>query len=98
MIAVLVFGITGSASAFLVRPAVSNIFGIEGSIVDGPNSYRIMSLLCISPVYALLLGTLGTIAGRHNFFAGMAVKIMGRFVPKGALNKLVCNPAKLKLK
>ena len=97
-VAVVVFGITGSASAFLVRPTVEKVFGIQGSLIDGPNSYRVMSLLCISPVYALLLGTLGTLAGRHNFFVGMAVKIMGRFLPKGALNRFLCNPAKLKMK
>ncbi len=30
-----VFGITGSSTMFLVRPAVSNVLGLEGSMKDG---------------------------------------------------------------
>ncbi len=98
MVAAIVFGVAGSTSAWLVRPTVEKVFGIEGSLIDGPNSYRLVSLLCLSPVYAVILGTFGTLAGRHNFFAGMAFKIIGRFLPKGSLTRVMCTPAKLKLK
>lgn len=97
VIACIVFGVTGSSSAYLARPTVENLFGIKGSLVDGPNSYRVLSLLCISPVYAVLLGFLGTLAGRHIFFAGMSVKILSRFLPRSVLNKVICAPAKAKI-
>ena len=51
-----VFGITGSSTMILVRPAVSNILGLQGSFKDGPWSYRICSLVIMTPVYATLLG------------------------------------------
>src|SRR5690349_17850077 len=76
-----VFGITGSSSVALVRPALKHFLGMEGSLIDGPNSYRILSILIISPIYACILVFVGTVFGRHNYFAGMAKKILGRFVP-----------------
>lgn len=96
IIACVIFGITGSASALLVRPTVEKVLGIKGSLIEGPNSYRIASILCISPVYAIMLGVIGTAAGRHSFFAKMSMKIMGRFLPKNALSKVLCAPAKAK--
>ena len=36
-----VFAITGSSTMFLVRPAVSEVLGLQGSMKDGPWSYRI---------------------------------------------------------
>ena len=89
-----VFGITGSSSVALVRPAMKNILGIEGTMMDGPNSYRILSFLLVSPIYACVLLTVGTLAGRHTYFANMAKKILGRFVPiKGVRDKIACSPA-----
>ena len=104
-VAFCVFGVTGSSSVAVVRPLLRETTGLEGSMKDGPWSYRIISLLCVSPVYACVLVTvgaqrrvffhprlaepsfLGTVAGRHLFFANMANKIFGRFVP-AALNPL----------
>ena len=63
-----VFGVTGSSSVYFVRPLLTKV-GITGTMVDGPWSYRILSLILISPVYATILLSLGTISGRHNFFA-----------------------------
>ena len=54
---------------------------------EGPWSYRITSLLAVSPIYATLLVSFGTVAGRHRFFAAMANKIFGRFIPKFVLNR-----------
>lgn len=96
IVACVIFGITGTTSALLVRPAVEKVLGIKGSLVEGPNSYRIASILFISPVYALLLGITGTLAGRHTFFAKMSFKILGRFFPKRILSGALCEPAKAK--
>jgi hypothetical protein len=97
IITCVVFGITGTSSAFFVRPTVEKVFGIKGSLIEGPNSYRVVSLLCISPIYAVLLGVLGTLAGRHTFFAKMSFKILNRFLPKAVLSKAVCQPGRLKM-
>lgn len=97
-VAFTVFGMTGSASLLLVRPTVENVFGIKGSLWEGPNSYRVISIVCVSPVYAIILGVAGTLAGRHPFFSKMSYKILNRFIPKLLLEKMLCNPAKLKLK
>jgi hypothetical protein len=92
-----VFGVTGTSSMLLIRPALKHTVGLEGSFVEGPNSYRVASLFIISPCYAILLITLGTISGRHLFFARMAFKILGRFIPKSMLTNVLCTPAKLKI-
>eukprot|EP00954_Amorphochlora_amoebiformis_P026784 1381351-Amorphochlora_amoeboformis.AAC.2 len=55
----IVFGITGTASVTLVRPALKYTLGLEGSLKDGPWSYRIGSLLLVSPVYACMLLGIG---------------------------------------
>ncbi len=88
-----VFGITGSSSVYFVRPALKNI-GIDGTWKDGPWSYRIASVVIISPIYACILVTIGTLAGRHIFFANMGRKIISRFMPKSASEKLGCPSAK----
>ena len=95
---------------------------------DGPNSYRALSLVLVSPFYAMvssyydyydyslrrrrllllillliirpprpprppppppqILLTFGTLAGRHLFFAAMAEKIVGRFLPRAVSSRL----------
>jgi len=74
-----VFGITGTSTMLLVRPAVSNVLQLEGSFRDGPWSYRICSLVIMTPLYATLLVVVGTIFGRHAYFRHFAVKIFSRF-------------------
>ena len=71
-VAFVVFGITGSTSVAVVRPTLKKTTGIEGSLKDGPWSYRIASILAVSPIYATMLVTFGTLAGRHRFFAAMS--------------------------
>lgn len=85
-VAIVVFGITGSTSVAVVRPALKHTIGLEGSMRDGPNSYRLLSIVLVSPIYGMLLMSFGTLAGRHTFFAGMAKKIISRFVP-GAVSR-----------
>lgn len=87
-VAFVVFGVTGSTSVKLVRPALKACTGMEGNMVDGPWSYRITSILAVSPIYATLLVTFGTLAGRHRFFAMMANKIFGRFLPKAVMSRI----------
>jgi hypothetical protein len=88
-----VFGITGSSTMFLVRPALKT-FGIEGSMIDGPNSYRVISFLTITPIYITILTTLGTISGRHRFFANQATKMLSRFGLSREKVIKTCCPAK----
>ena len=88
-----VFGVTGSSSVAFVRPCLKNTFGLEGNMIDGPWSYRLISLVAVSPIYAVLLLTFGTLSGRHTFFAMMASKIYGRFLPAAVSKRLACPPA-----
>jgi hypothetical protein len=88
-----VFGVTGSSSVAFVRPALKNI-GIDGTMMDGPWSYRIASVFIISPIYACILVTIGTLSGRHVFFANMGRKIVSRFMPKSAASKIGCPSSK----
>ena len=86
-----VFGVTGTSTLLVIRPCLKTL-GIEGSLVEGPNSYRVLSIALISPAYACMLMVLGTLAGRHTFFAGMSRKLLGRFLPSSALNRVSCLP------
>jgi len=88
-----VFGITGSSSVAVVRPFLKQTIGLEGSMREGPWSYRILSLVLVSPIYATLLLTFGTVAGRHTFFANMARKIFGRLLPPSLARRVGCGPA-----
>ena len=90
IIAVCIFGITGSSTVAFIRPTISSLFGIEGSLIDGPNSYRVMSLLFISPCYAIMLMLVGTIGGRHLYFAKMSAKILRRFLPNSKKDLIYC--------
>jgi hypothetical protein len=74
-----VFAITGSSTMVVVRPAVSNVLGLKGSLKDGPWSYRICSLVIMTPIYATLLVLVGTVFGRHHYFRHFSVKMWSRF-------------------
>jgi hypothetical protein len=87
VVAIAVFGVTGTTSVTLVRPTLKSA-GLEGSMTEGPWSYRILSVLAISPIYATMLITFGTLAGRHRFFATMGKKIWGRFVPRSWTDRI----------
>ena len=83
-----VFGITGSSTMILVRPAVKDVLGIQGSFRDGPWSYRICSIVIMSPIYATLLVAVGTVFGRHAYFRHFSVKIFSRFgIPPELMDK-----------
>lgn len=74
-----VFAITGSSTMILVRPAVSKGLGLHGSMKEGPWSYRICSLVIMTPIYATLLVMVGTVFGRHHYFRHFSVKMWSRF-------------------
>lgn len=95
-VAFLVFGATGSATVAVVRPLFTAVTGVEGSLWEGPWEYRIGSVLMVSPCYAAMLGTLGTLAGRHPYFARMAHRMLSRFVPSAAMRHVGCEPARAK--
>ena len=86
-----VFGVTGSSSVAVVRPCL-NSMGLEGNMRDGPWNYRIISLVAVSPIYACMLVTFGTLAGRHRFFKEMAGKIVGRMMPASVRNRIFAPP------
>ncbi len=89
-----VFAITGSSSMYLVRPAVKTVFGVEGTLVDGPWSYRLLCVGVCMPAYSLLLLTFGTLAGRHQYFKRIAMRMWGRFMPLKYRQKLMGGAAK----
>ena len=86
--AFVVFGVTGSTSVALVRPTLKKTIGLEGAMREGPWSYRLISLVAASPIYATLLVSFGTLAGRHTYFAYMATKIFGRFLPASVMRRI----------
>ena len=82
-----IFGCTGSSTMLLVRPAVSNMLQLEGTMKEGPWANSIGTVLVKFPVYPILLVTFGTLAGRHTYFRHFAVKMMSRFgIDKAALD------------
>jgi hypothetical protein len=84
-----VFAVTGSSTAFVVRPLVSDGLGLQGSFKDGPMSFRVVSLVAMMPIYSALLVTVGTIFGRHTFFKRFAVKMWSRLLPASVKAKLL---------
>mmetsp|Transcript_71949 Transcript_71949/g.105407 ORF Transcript_71949/g.105407 Transcript_71949/m.105407 type:complete len:93 (-) Transcript_71949:165-443(-) len=67
-----------------------------GSLAEGPNTYRAASLLLLSPVYASVLVCVGTLSGRHVYFAKMTHKIWSRFLPGALKHRLLCSPSQTK--
>ena len=62
---------------------------------DGPWSYRICSIVVMSPVYSTLLVVVGTIFGRHAYFRHFAVKMLSRFgIPPERLDRNFYETAK----
>lgn len=62
-----------------VRPAVSHGLGLQGTLKDGPWSYRICSIVIMTPIYSTLLVLVGTVFGRHHYFRHFSVKMFSRF-------------------
>ncbi|KND02933.1 uncharacterized protein SPPG_02013 [Spizellomyces punctatus DAOM BR117] len=77
----LVFAITGSTTMRVVRPLVSQLFGVEGTFIDGPWAYRLLYLSTTLPLYSLILIAVGTAFGRGAYFRAVAYRMWGRFLP-----------------
>jgi hypothetical protein len=72
----------------VVRPAVTDVLKLEGNFRDGPWSYRICSLVIMTPIYATLLVCVGTVFGRHAYFRHFSVKMWSRFgIPPELMDK-----------
>mmetsp|Transcript_13004 Transcript_13004/g.19813 ORF Transcript_13004/g.19813 Transcript_13004/m.19813 type:complete len:188 (+) Transcript_13004:166-729(+) len=83
-----VFAITGSSTMFLVRPAMNEVLGLKGSMKDGPWTYRLCSIVIMTPIYPILLVCTGTLFGRHVYFRHFAVKMFSRFgIPAELMDK-----------
>jgi hypothetical protein len=83
-----VFAITGTSTMMLVRPAVKNVLGLEGSFKEGPWAYRISTIVIMSPLYSILLVMVGTVFGRHAYFRFFSVKMLSRFgIPPELMDK-----------
>ena len=90
-----VFAITGTSTMVLVRPAMSEVLGLKGSLKDGPWSYRICSIVIMTPLYSAMLVFVGTIFGRHFYFRHFAVKMFSRFgIPPELMDKSFHETAK----
>jgi hypothetical protein len=84
----LVFALAGSSVVFLVRPFIKNVLKIEGSLVSGPNSFRVLYILLVTPIYSTVLITTGTIFGRRAFFMNVVKRMWGRILPQSIVDKL----------
>jgi hypothetical protein len=95
MIVCVIFAITGSSAAALVRPMLAacrgspllqTYLGInqESGFIAGPMQYRVLYFSIMWPMYTVLLFTIGTIFGRRLFFSHFVAKMWGRVLPKPA--------------
>ena len=82
VVVLVVFSVTGSLSLLVVKPLLSSLLGVSGSLRDGPNSYRLLSVLLVPPAYSVMLVTISTIVGQHHYFRKVAMRMWGRLLPK----------------
>ena len=75
-----VFAVSGMVP-MAVAPPLLAAAGIEGTMRDGPWSYRLAKVAVVSPTHVATLVVVGTAVGRNRFFAGVASKMIGRFLP-----------------
>ncbi len=99
MIVFVIFAITGSSAAMLVRPALrylaasallQSISSINenSSFKEGPWAYRFLYFFVMWPMYSTLLLFYGTLFGRRIFFSHFVAKMWGRVLPKPATEAL----------
>ncbi len=75
----IVFSITGSASAWVSKPFVEWL-GLSGESMH-PVLFTILRLILIFPIYNVLLIIIGTIFGQFKFFWAFEKKMFSRFIP-----------------
>ncbi|MGB6084831.1 DUF6787 family protein [Moheibacter sp.] len=76
----IVFSITGSASAWISKPFV-RFLGISEEVMPGWLA-TVLGLILIFPIYNVLLVIIGTIFGQFKFFWAFEKKMFSRFIPK----------------
>ena len=81
-----VFATTGMSSMYLVRPATEKCLGIQGTLRDGPWSYRLACLGIFTPCYACILVAVGTLVGQQAYFLRIAYRTLNRFNPYSSEN------------
>ncbi|KAI9106021.1 hypothetical protein DFS34DRAFT_644827 [Phlyctochytrium arcticum] len=83
-----VFGITGSSAVRIVKPLLANVFGVEGTFMDGPWLFRILYLCTTLPLYSTILILVGTLFGRGPYFKMVALRMWSRFLPQTLRQRL----------
>eukprot|EP00993_Chasmostoma_nieuportense_P006040 NODE_6652_length_513_cov_5.204663_g6486_i0.p1 GENE.NODE_6652_length_513_cov_5.204663_g6486_i0~~NODE_6652_length_513_cov_5.204663_g6486_i0.p1 ORF type:complete len:162 (+),score=38.67 NODE_6652_length_513_cov_5.204663_g6486_i0:40-486(+) len=83
----LVFAITGSSIMFLVRPLMQ-LLGMQGSLKEGPNTFRLAYVLLVTPIYSCMLVVVGYCFGRGPYFRRFALNMWRRFLPKSVFDRL----------
>ncbi len=76
----IVFSITGSASAWVSKPFVE-FFGLSDQMMP-KWIFTILRLILIFPIYNVLLIIIGTIFGQFKFFWAFEKKMFSRFIPQ----------------
>jgi len=85
-----VFSITGSASAWVSKPFVEWM-GLSKD--DMPAwLFTVLRLILIFPIYNVLLIVIGTVFGQFRFFWAFEKKMFSRFLPKKKVVENVQNP------
>jgi len=82
LVVCVVFAVTGSTTAYFVRPFVEKVLHLQGSLWEGPWAYRVAYVVTITPIYSLLLVIVGTLFGRHAFFKRFAKRMWTRMIPR----------------
>ncbi|KAF9113322.1 hypothetical protein BGX27_001772 [Mortierella sp. AM989] len=77
-----VFAVTGSSTVMVVKPVLKEVFKLDGSMREGPWSFRIAYLSTTLPLYSCILLTVATVAGRRPYFKKVVLRMWGRFLPK----------------
>jgi len=83
-----VFAITGSSAVYFVKPFLHNVIGLEGSLKEGPWSYRLLYLTFMMPMYSIMLMFVGTIFGRQAYFKKFVIRMWSRFLPANLKKRL----------
>ncbi|SFU70930.1 hypothetical protein SAMN05216480_11526 [Pustulibacterium marinum] len=81
----IVFAITGSTSAYIIRP-ILHALGFSktffGDIWYAKVLYIIVEIIAILPIYFPLLLLVGTVFGQFKFFWNFEKKTFSRFIKK----------------
>ncbi len=77
----LAFGVTGGLTVLVSRFLLNGLLGLDGSLLSGPWSYRLIYLALIPPVYSATLLAVGTLLGKRAFFQRRVVRLWGWALP-----------------